>query len=264
MKPERLLQTGSPRARELLASLAEDVPPDPTGGAERVLRALDLPTSGAPRPSNSLGRGPRRYFSLAAIVVGVIGVTSFATLMVDRHAPLDTAAAPLVQAVDPAVASPNEAMNAPPAPEAASENAAASSPSVDVHALATAPSPNAHASAPARVTRTAPVTTTNAPPPPAARETPDELQLLERAQTAAARGRAGEALALVAEHRREFPRGSFSMEMSVIEVEALAREGRIDEAARRGERLLESHPASPYARRVEAVIRLRDRKDLPR
>lgn len=260
--PERLLQSGSPRARELLASLAEDVPPDPAAGAERVLRALDLPVSGTPRSSGSLSLATRRYFPLAAIVVGVIGVTSFATLIESRPSSSDVAAGPVAQTFEPAVVTPQAPLDVAPAPEAIDDIAAASSPSVDVHALATAPSPAPRAPGSVRTARGAPAVTTNAPAP--ARETPDELRLLERAQTAAARGRPDEALALVAEHRREFPQGTFSMEMSVIEVEALARAGRVEEAARRGERLLESHPASPYARRVEAVIRLRDRKDLPR
>ncbi|AKV01109.1 hypothetical protein AKJ09_07772 [Labilithrix luteola] len=274
-QPERLLNSGSPRARELLASLAEDVPPDPTGGAERVLRALDVPPGLAPRPSRPKGLAFRRYVPLAAIV-SVIGLTTFSALVVvDSRAPKSTS---VVHPVDTA---PNQApIQVPiqvtgeatpsPGPNAVAEPTAVSAPSVDVHALASAPSPAVTvdpgavrpAPLPPRTARNVPTTATHEPAP--ARETADELQLLEHAQAAAARGRADEALALVAEHRREFPRGSFLVEMSVIEVEALARQGRIDEAAARGERLLESHPASPYARRVEAVIRLRDRKDMPR
>lgn len=253
-QPQRLMQSGSPRARALLASLDEDVPPDPAAGQERILRALDVPTGipSGPASSQRIRVAPptasRRWLPIASIasIAGIVAVCATGWTMLQRHGAAEpsSASAPAVELVN---------ANANPAPAAVEPAPSSEEPSrgVDVHALASAP---LEARAPRASARRDPGTAA-APTATAGATTADELQLLERAQAAAARGQSDEALSLVAVHRREFPRGRFGVEMSVVEIEALARSGRVDEAAARGERFLASHPGSPYTRRVEAVVR---------
>ena len=257
-EPTRLMHDGSPRAKELLASLDEDVPPDPIGAQERLLRALDLDPNGAVEPRDR-PRGPRRSW-LALAVTGGLFIGSVAAFGVspgedelagtETPAPRpETTAAPTVEA----------RVEAPPAPAPADEA------TVDVHALAAAVPENRgrqHA-APRIITRkdvreAAPASTAK---PATTTDGTDELAILERAQRAASQGLPDEALALVERHRREFPRGRFGIEMSVVEIEALARAGRLGDAAARGETFLQRHPGSPYTRRVEAVVRAKNQKE---
>ena len=255
-QPQRLMHNGSPSARALLASLDEDVPPDPAGAQERILRALDVPgrTSGAvvePPPARS-----RRWAPIATVCGLVVACVTVFT--VAQRGASSRAGVP-----EPAVVA---TPVAPVATAAAAESAAPIEelPPIDVHALASAPNEGAPHAPRIGVRRDL----ANAPAPSStsttASDPSDELQLLERAQAAAARGQGDEALALVARHRREFPRGRFGVEMSVVEIEALARAGRLDEAAAGGERFLERHPGSPYTRRVEAVVRTRGEKEQTR
>lgn len=57
-----------------------------------------------------------------------------------------------------------------------------------------------------------------------------ERSLLEAAQSALARGDAGEALTLVGAHAREFPKSDLGEEREALRIRALARAGRCDEA----------------------------------
>ncbi len=265
-QPQRLKHTGSAEARKLLASLDEDVPPDPVGGPDRILRALDVAPSSSSsipvaRPSASHRWGP--VASICGLVIACVGL--FAMSQRDSSSvsiaagALEPAPAPtlVVTAVAPTAEAPASA----PVDEAPRP--------IDVHALASAPVEPSGPRAPSRLAGTRrehPSAANPALEGTQARgsELTDELQLLERAQSAAARGQGAEALALVERHRREFPGGRFAVEMSVVEIESLARAGRLDEAAARGERFLQNHPGSPYTRRVEAVVRQRGQKEQPR
>ena len=255
-QPQRLMNTGSARARELLAALDEDVPPDLAGGQERILRALDVSPDSSSAVPVARPAASRRWVPIASLCGLVVACASlFAVTQREGAGTSEAEPAPTAMAtmVSPA-----------PAAETAARIVDEAPPAIDVHALASAPVEAANVPPPVRsVARrdpaTAPTSTT-----PASSGSSDELQLLERAQAAAPRGRGDEALALVARHRREFPRGRFALEMTVIELESLARAGRLDEAASRGERFLASHPGSPYTRRVEAVVRSRGQKELPR
>lgn len=79
-----------------------------------------------------------------------------------------------------------------------------------------------------------------------------EAESLERARARISADPAG-ALALLAEHRRLFPRGQLGAEREVLTIDALSRLGRRDEARTRAEAFLKRHPASPYAAKVSGA-----------
>lgn len=82
----------------------------------------------------------------------------------------------------------------------------------------------------------------------------DENALITRAQSALARGRAGEALEAVREHERDFPRGRFVEEREVLAIQALARSGRAEQASARAERFYRRYPSSMLTRVVRAAV----------
>lgn len=86
----------------------------------------------------------------------------------------------------------------------------------------------------------------------------DELLLIQRAYAALRNGQAARALSLTVEHARSYPRGVLGQEREVIAIEALERLGRAAEARRRGEAFLRVFPRSSHARRVRAILGLRD------
>ena len=74
------------------------------------------------------------------------------------------------------------------------------------------------------------------------------------ARSALAAGDATRSLAVLDAYEAEFPNGAFSVEVSVLRVEALARAGRMTEARRLGERFLRQHPNGLFARRVASTL----------
>lgn len=82
----------------------------------------------------------------------------------------------------------------------------------------------------------------------------DENALITRAQSALARGRAGEALEALSEHQRRFAGGQFVEEREAMSIQALVRLGRMDAARARAERFRARFPASMLRRAVEAAV----------
>ena len=74
------------------------------------------------------------------------------------------------------------------------------------------------------------------------------------ARSALAAGDAARTLEILDSYESEFPSGAFSVEVSVLRVEALARAGRMDEARRLGQRFLQQHPHGLFARRVASTL----------
>ncbi|MBX3198747.1 MAG: hypothetical protein KF894_11475 [Labilithrix sp.] len=268
-EPQRLIRNGSPQAKALLSALDEDVPPDLAAGQERVLRAL---RSGTAPVSQPRGGATRRWLVLASLGgVLLASATAYEVSRRDagatRHDASEARLGSPPSEVLPASASSAEG------PEPSSPHVgpqAAPRESVDVHALVTAaPEERAAPGAARPAVSVARRDVREAAPPskpdaPAQVDGADELDLLERAQLASSQGHPDDALALVARHRSAFPRGRFSIEMGVVEIEALARAGRTEEARARGARFLERHPGSPYTRRVEAVVRPQNHEGLAR
>jgi hypothetical protein len=83
--------------------------------------------------------------------------------------------------------------------------------------------------------------------------TRNEIELIGRARAALPRDPAA-ALALLDEHRREFPRGALVEERDAIRVLALAALGRIEQARHEAQMFLRAYPFSPHAERVRRAI----------
>lgn len=81
-----------------------------------------------------------------------------------------------------------------------------------------------------------------------------EIALVEAARAALRRDDAEGTLGVLDGYDREFPRGAFAVEVSVLRIEALMRAGRTEEAQRLGSRFLEVHREGAFARRVRASL----------
>lgn len=82
---------------------------------------------------------------------------------------------------------------------------------------------------------------------------PSEASLLQSAQ-AALETDPHRALALVAEHRRLYPHGALSQEREVIEIEALTRLGRTQQARQKAKDFKQRYPDSAQKSKVGATI----------
>lgn len=87
----------------------------------------------------------------------------------------------------------------------------------------------------------------------------DELRLLEAAQARLDQNEPGEALARIARYERAYPRGQLHVEAEVIRIEALALQGRRDEARRAANAFLRSFPSAVQVPRVRSVLGQIDR-----
>lgn len=81
-----------------------------------------------------------------------------------------------------------------------------------------------------------------------------EIERIEAARTALRRDRAEETLRVLDAYDRDFPRGAFAIEVSVLRIEALVRAKRLSEARGLGERFLAEHREGAFARRVESTL----------
>jgi RNA polymerase sigma-70 factor (ECF subfamily) len=119
-----------------------------------------------------------------------------------------------------------------------------------------APSARHHAIArPTEVVRTAPRAPAAESLPSAPRESPAlerEVRLLRGAQQSMRDGRPERALALLAEHDRQFPAGLLRQEGLAARVMALCALGRTAEARRDAAEFLNRWPASPLSAQVRA------------
>ena len=80
-----------------------------------------------------------------------------------------------------------------------------------------------------------------------------ELELLRRAQTALNHSPKN-ALSLVKEHERDYPRGLFSQEREIIAVEANIKLGNLDNAYARAQRFLKQFPRSTHSPRMRDFV----------
>jgi hypothetical protein len=139
--------------------------------------------------------------------------------------------------------------------EAPSSNASAR-PSATSPARATSPVVTSNASAAAEHPDDGPVLPRASAPVVASSATAEDLEsetsLLQRAQRALAGGDPKEALAVLAEHARRFPRGALAVERAGVQAIAACRagqsRGRLD-----AERFLARYPTSPMAHRVRSA-----------
>jgi hypothetical protein len=83
----------------------------------------------------------------------------------------------------------------------------------------------------------------------------EETDLLGRIKAALGRDEADEALKLIADHARRFPRGVFASERSVAKARALCALGRRAEAREVAQRFIDAHPQSHLVAQMELICR---------
>jgi hypothetical protein len=81
-----------------------------------------------------------------------------------------------------------------------------------------------------------------------------ERALIDRARLALARGQGKDALDALLQHGRDYPRGRMNEECDALTVQALALEGRMDEARRRAARFDAEYPTSLFSPAVHAAV----------
>jgi hypothetical protein len=82
----------------------------------------------------------------------------------------------------------------------------------------------------------------------------NERALLDQAKRAVREGDAERALALVAKHEHDYPRGTLDEERDVLRVSALVAAGRRDDAVAAAEKFRRQYPASLFLRAVESQV----------
>ena len=82
----------------------------------------------------------------------------------------------------------------------------------------------------------------------------EQVQSLDRARVALGSGDAGAALSEISHYRKAWPKGVFLTEASVLEIEALAARGQRARAASLASAFVSTHPDSPQAERLRALI----------
>ena len=144
----------------------------------------------------------------------------------------------------PTTLDPNESSAAQAAPRAAVESVTDNATPSEPPGVANDESVGGHAVFPAQ------------PPPktPAANQLREEALGVAQAKQALSAGRPAEALDLLAAQARRFPRGELAHEREAITIEALVRQGRTAEARARADNFVRSHPESPVAARIQALV----------
>lgn len=83
---------------------------------------------------------------------------------------------------------------------------------------------------------------------------PRELEMIDRARSALARGEASRALSLLDAYSARFPKPKLRSESTVLRIEALVARGQGKAATRLGKQFLAREPNGPYARRVRSLL----------
>lgn len=96
---------------------------------------------------------------------------------------------------------------------------------------------------------------TAAKAPTALDDVSEEVELVGRARRKLATGSPKEALKLLRDHARRFPRGVMREEGRVLEAEALCASGQASAARKRADRFVADHPSSPMRKRAEGICR---------
>lgn len=82
----------------------------------------------------------------------------------------------------------------------------------------------------------------------------EEVQRMQAIRGQLRAGRAGEAMRLLAEYRKDYPAGALADEAVVLQVESLIRLGRDEEATLLARRFLAERSRSPYSARVGSLL----------
>jgi hypothetical protein len=229
-----------PVLREALGSARRDVPSDErmkalslafgaklgAAGASGAGGAGGASSPGGATGSGSVGAG-------AASALGIKGVGIVAAAIIGASA--------LWYTTRPAPSPPEPAK---PVPAAIVESA-----------VPTKPVPPKSDPVPTLSVEDLPKAPANAAPKPSAQETPKESDtaLLGRAQKELGKNPAN-ALALLGEHAKTFPRSGFGQEREVMTIDALIRLGRRGEAEARAGQFAKAYPKSAHNRRIDSLL----------
>jgi len=82
----------------------------------------------------------------------------------------------------------------------------------------------------------------------------DEIRMLDAARRAEAGGDSAGAIRALDDYKRQFPRGAFSEESTLLRIEALARLGNRSAARALAQKFRAAHPDSPHLRRIDSIL----------
>lgn len=249
-EPLRLLDDDEhPRARALLRAALDERAPE--GGARRTLSALGVAAAatGAASAASAAGSaGGALSVSLLAVGKWVGGGALIGVVVATAAAPPEPSErehAPVV-AHDPRASAPEApAPIDPPRAESKAEVVRPNAPRVVRNTIA----PRAAAS----IAAPPPAATTAARFEPVVDPLQREIQLLDEARRALARGSASVALDLLDRHSREHSSGRLGPEAFVLRLEALIRAGQGDRARALARSWLSRHPNGPHAERIRKI-----------
>jgi len=89
--------------------------------------------------------------------------------------------------------------------------------------------------------------------PPTAGDLERELEMIGEAKTALRQKDAKEALRILTDHKKDFPRSSFGEERAFLKMTALCDLGQAEKARKEAERFLKKHPKSALTPRVKTL-----------
>lgn len=225
----------------LLASGAA-VPP----ASSALPAAAPAPAPAAPVAAAAAGARAGKGLALLGLSVLVLAIGGAAVLKQTQS----DGVRPVATVAEHAVAPPALTSEINPAPREVTTGTTPAIPSISVDSL---PSANAVTRG-AAATPSAPASANAGPkeaaPPPAADTLEKEARLLAEARRAVQRGEGTQALALLDEHARDYPKGWLANDRAAEHIVVLCSLGRRDEAVREAQVFLEGRPKGPLTRRV--------------
>jgi hypothetical protein len=238
--PVRLCDGDDLAAKRLLSAMREERAP--SGAAQRALVALGV--AGAVTTTAAVA-GASKSSALWLAALKWLGGGVVLGLAVGGGASLVESRAPEPATV-PVVVAPAERPVAAPSPRSEPE---VIEPVPVVRSPRRAPAVEPEVVEPAL----APTASFAAPGPDALAR---EIELLDRARQALARGDGQSALAALDRHASEHPRARLSAEAFVVRLRALTRVGRTSEARALAEAHLRAQPSSPHAKQIREITGL--------
>lgn len=238
---EPLLRAGSEDERRLLGSAKADA--SRPGAREAMLAGIGVPAIAPPQrwfePFFRASGASYVNGIVLAILVGSLVAAAFTIQGTKTSTP-----ASADRFLNPAAANP-VSIDAPPAPR-------------EAHADTKRESDDSFANAPVVAIDALPTVAAKPVVKATSREPGDDLEReiarIEAARGALAHDDASQTLMLLDSYEREFSRGAFAIEVTVLRIEALARSGRNDEARRLADAFLATHREGTFAHRVNVTL----------
>jgi hypothetical protein len=237
-------------ARSLIASAQLDAQPAPDVVRYGILAAIG--TAGALGSTSAVAGvtlGALRRLGLVkciatTAIVGTVGAGAYAVM---HRTPVSTANTGRASEPQQAIAHGNEASVAlPPATEA---SAAPGAPAVDA--------PENGANLPAAALQRHRAAASKGASPDKASDVSSlegEVAALDGARAALAGGDPSRTLGLLDQYQQAFPRGALRPEASYLRIQALSKSGQAGAARELAARFLASHPKSPHAAQLQALL----------